>query len=169
MPPLEPLRIRQRASSQCRWWRLEAEALLSKLVHKVKVPLMIDSTDEAVVAEAVAEEAVAVAVVAEAVVEETAVGAVETPEAEAPAPRPERRDRQDRREPRENRGERNNDRNKERGGQRDRGGDNRNAARPAPRGAAGDKFARGPKQFGAGNFKPHGAGKAQPSAAAHAC
>jgi len=39
----------------------------------------------------------------------------------------------------------------------DRGGDNRNAARPAPRGAAGDKFARGPKQFGAGNFKPHGA------------
>ena len=41
----------------------------------------------------------------------------------------------------------------------DRGGDNRNAARPAPRGAAGDKFARGPKQFGAGNFKPHGAGE----------
>ena len=41
----------------------------------------------------------------------------------------------------------------------DRGGDNRNAARPAPRGAAGagDKFARGPKQFGASNFKPHGA------------
>ena len=39
----------------------------------------------------------------------------------------------------------------------DRGGDNRNAARPAPRGAAGDKFARGPKQFGAGTFKPHGA------------
>jgi len=64
-------------------------------------------------------------VVAEAVVEETAVVAVETPEAEAPAPRPERRDRQDRREPRENRGERNNDRNKDRGGHRDRGGDNR--------------------------------------------
>ena len=43
----------------------------------------------------------------------------------------------------------------------DRGGDNRNAARPAPRGAAGagDKFARGPKQFGAGNFKPHAAGE----------
>ncbi|MEY3611223.1 MAG: ATP-dependent helicase RhlE, partial [Pseudomonadota bacterium] len=41
----------------------------------------------------------------------------------------------------------------------DRGGDNRNAARPAPRGAAGDKFARGPKQFGAGNFKPHTAGE----------
>jgi superfamily II DNA/RNA helicase len=42
----------------------------------------------------------------------------------------------------------------------ERGGDNRNAARPAPRGAAGagDKFARGPKQFGAGNFKPHAAG-----------
>ena len=39
----------------------------------------------------------------------------------------------------------------------DRGGDNRNSARPAPRGAAGDKFARGPKQFGASNFKPHGA------------
>jgi len=41
----------------------------------------------------------------------------------------------------------------------DRGGDNRNAARPAPRGAAGDKFARGPKQFGANNFKPHAAGE----------
>jgi superfamily II DNA/RNA helicase len=43
----------------------------------------------------------------------------------------------------------------------DRGGDNRNAARPAPRGAAGagDKFARGPKPFGAGNFKPHAAGE----------
>jgi superfamily II DNA/RNA helicase len=41
----------------------------------------------------------------------------------------------------------------------DRGGDNRNAARPAPRGAAGDKFARGPKQFGASNFKPHAAGE----------
>ncbi|WP_291939161.1 DEAD/DEAH box helicase [Limnohabitans sp.] len=43
----------------------------------------------------------------------------------------------------------------------DRGGDNRNAARPAPRGAAGagDKFGRGPKQFGAGNFKPHAAGE----------
>jgi superfamily II DNA/RNA helicase len=43
----------------------------------------------------------------------------------------------------------------------ERGGDNRNAARPAPRGAAGagDKFARGPKQFGAGNFKPHAAGE----------
>jgi hypothetical protein len=43
----------------------------------------------------------------------------------------------------------------------DRGGDNRNAARPAPRSAAGagDKFARGPKQFGAGNFKPHAAGE----------
>ncbi|MBM3398480.1 MAG: DEAD/DEAH box helicase, partial [Betaproteobacteria bacterium] len=40
----------------------------------------------------------------------------------------------------------------------DRGGDNRNHARPAPRGAAGDKFARGPKQFGANNFKPHAAG-----------
>ncbi len=39
----------------------------------------------------------------------------------------------------------------------DRGSDNRNAARPAPRGAAGDKFARGPKQFGASNFKPHAA------------
>ena len=39
----------------------------------------------------------------------------------------------------------------------ERGGDNRNAARPAPRGAAGDKFARGPKQFGASNFKPHAA------------
>jgi len=41
------------------------------------------------------------------------------------------------------------------------GGDKRNAARPAPRGAAGagDKFARGPKQFGAGNFKPHAAGE----------
>ena len=43
----------------------------------------------------------------------------------------------------------------------DRGGDNRNAARPAPRGAgagaAGDKFGRGPKQFGASNFKPHAA------------
>jgi superfamily II DNA/RNA helicase len=41
----------------------------------------------------------------------------------------------------------------------DRGGDNRNAARPAPRGAAGDKFSRGPKQFGANNFKPHAAGE----------
>ena len=41
----------------------------------------------------------------------------------------------------------------------DRGGDNRNAARPAPRGTAGDKFARGPKQFGASNFKPHSAGE----------
>ena len=43
----------------------------------------------------------------------------------------------------------------------ERGGDNRNATRPAPRGAAGagDKFARGPKQFGAGNFKPHAAGE----------
>ena len=41
----------------------------------------------------------------------------------------------------------------------DRGSDNRNAARPAPRGAAGDKFARGPKQFGASNFKPHAAGE----------
>ena len=43
----------------------------------------------------------------------------------------------------------------------ERGGDNRNAARPAPRGAAGagDKFARGPKPFGAGNFKPHAAGE----------
>ena len=42
----------------------------------------------------------------------------------------------------------------------ERGGDNRNAARPAaPRGAAGDKFARGPKQFGASNFKPHAAGE----------
>jgi superfamily II DNA/RNA helicase len=43
----------------------------------------------------------------------------------------------------------------------DRGGDNRNAARPAPRGAAGagDKFARGPKPFGASNFKPHAAGE----------
>ncbi len=40
-----------------------------------------------------------------------------------------------------------------------RGGDNRNAARPAPRGAAGDKFSRGPKQFGANNFKPHAAGE----------
>lgn len=40
----------------------------------------------------------------------------------------------------------------------DRGQDNRHAARPAPRGAAGDKFARGPKQFGASNFKPHAAG-----------
>jgi len=39
----------------------------------------------------------------------------------------------------------------------DRGGD-RNAS--GPRGAAGDKFARGPKQFGAGNFKPHNAGGA---------
>ena len=41
----------------------------------------------------------------------------------------------------------------------ERGGDNRNAPRPAPRGAtgAGDKFARGPKQFGASNFKPHSA------------
>ena len=40
----------------------------------------------------------------------------------------------------------------------ERGGDNRNAARPAaPRGAAGDKFARGPKPFGASNFKPHAA------------
>ena len=41
----------------------------------------------------------------------------------------------------------------------ERGGDNRSAARPAPRGAAGagDKFARGPKPFGAGNFKPHAA------------
>jgi superfamily II DNA/RNA helicase len=39
----------------------------------------------------------------------------------------------------------------------ERSGDNRNAARPAPRGAAGagDKFARGPKPFGASNFKPH--------------
>jgi superfamily II DNA/RNA helicase len=37
----------------------------------------------------------------------------------------------------------------------DRGGD-RNAS--GPRGGAGDKFARGPKQFGAGNFKPHNAG-----------
>ena len=37
-------------------------------------------------------------------------------------------------------------------------GDQRNAARPAPRGAAGDKFARGgPKPFGASNFKPHAA------------
>ena len=34
-----------------------------------------------------------------------------------------------------------------------------NRARPAPRGAAGDKFApRGPKQFGANSFKPHNAG-----------
>ncbi len=43
----------------------------------------------------------------------------------------------------------------------ERGADNRNAARPAPRGAAGagDKFARGPKQFGASNFKPHAAGE----------
>jgi superfamily II DNA/RNA helicase len=43
----------------------------------------------------------------------------------------------------------------------ERGGDNRNAARPASRGAAGagDKFVRGPKQFGAGNFKPHAAGE----------
>ena len=42
----------------------------------------------------------------------------------------------------------------------ERGGDNRNAARPAaPRGASGDKFARGPKQFGASNFKPHAAGE----------
>ncbi len=40
----------------------------------------------------------------------------------------------------------------------DRGGDNRNAPRAAaPRGAAGDKFGRGPKQFGASNFKPHAA------------
>jgi superfamily II DNA/RNA helicase len=39
----------------------------------------------------------------------------------------------------------------------DRGGD-RNAS--GPRGGAGDKFARGPKQFGAGNFKPHNAGGA---------
>jgi superfamily II DNA/RNA helicase len=37
----------------------------------------------------------------------------------------------------------------------ERGGNNRNAPRPAPRGAGGDKFARGPKQFGANNFKPH--------------
>jgi len=37
----------------------------------------------------------------------------------------------------------------------DRGGD-RNAS--GPRGGTGDKFARGPKQFGAGNFKPHNAG-----------
>ncbi|WP_353239377.1 DEAD/DEAH box helicase [Limnohabitans sp.] len=43
----------------------------------------------------------------------------------------------------------------------DRGGDSRNTARPAARGGAGaaDKFARGPKQFGAGNFKPHAAGE----------
>jgi len=43
----------------------------------------------------------------------------------------------------------------------ERGADNRNVARPAPRGAAGagDKFARGPKQFGASNFKPHAAGE----------
>jgi superfamily II DNA/RNA helicase len=34
-----------------------------------------------------------------------------------------------------------------------------NRARPAPRGAAGDKFApRGPKQLGANSFKPHNAG-----------
>lgn len=41
----------------------------------------------------------------------------------------------------------------------ERGADNRHAARPAPRGAAGggDKLARGPKPFGAGNFKPHAA------------
>jgi superfamily II DNA/RNA helicase len=44
----------------------------------------------------------------------------------------------------------------------DRGGDNRNAARPAPRSAAGDKFARGPKQFGANNFKPHTPGEGHP-------
>ena len=41
----------------------------------------------------------------------------------------------------------------------ERGSDNRNAARPAPRGAAGDKFARGPKPFGASTFKPHAAGE----------
>jgi superfamily II DNA/RNA helicase len=45
------------------------------------------------------------------------------------------------------------------GGRWEDRGDNRNAPRgAAPRGAAGDKFARGPKQFGAGNFKPHTAG-----------
>ena len=45
------------------------------------------------------------------------------------------------------------------GGRWEDRGDNRNAPRgAAPRGAAGDKFARGPKQFGAGNFKPHNAG-----------
>jgi superfamily II DNA/RNA helicase len=47
------------------------------------------------------------------------------------------------------------------GGRWEDRGDNRNAPRgAAPRGAAGDKFARGPKQFGAGNFKPHNAGGA---------
>ncbi len=47
----------------------------------------------------------------------------------------------------------------------ERGADNRNAARPAPRGAAGagDKFARGPKQFGASNFKPHSAAGESPA------
>jgi superfamily II DNA/RNA helicase len=47
----------------------------------------------------------------------------------------------------------------------DRGGDNRNAARPAPRGAAGagDKFSRGPKPFGANNFKPHAAASEGPA------
>ena len=45
------------------------------------------------------------------------------------------------------------------GGRWEDRGDNRNAPRgAAPRAAAGDKFARGPKQFGAGNFKPHNAG-----------
>ncbi|MEY4732057.1 MAG: ATP-dependent helicase RhlE [Pseudomonadota bacterium] len=45
------------------------------------------------------------------------------------------------------------------GGRWEDRGDSRNAPRgAAPRGAAGDKFARGPKQFGAGNFKPHNAG-----------
>ncbi|PUE31581.1 DEAD/DEAH box helicase [Limnohabitans sp. Jir72] len=43
------------------------------------------------------------------------------------------------------------------GGRWEDRGDSRGAA---PRGAAGDKFARGPKQFGAGNFKPHNAGGA---------
>ena len=47
------------------------------------------------------------------------------------------------------------------GGRWEDRGDSRNAPRAAaPRGAAGDKFARGPKQFGAGNFKPHNAGGA---------
>jgi superfamily II DNA/RNA helicase len=43
------------------------------------------------------------------------------------------------------------------GGRWEDRGDSRNAPRSAPRGAAGDKFARGPKQFGASNFKPHNA------------
>jgi len=43
------------------------------------------------------------------------------------------------------------------GGRWEDRGDSRSTPRSAPRGSAGDKFARGPKQFGASNFKPHNA------------